>query len=181
MSSIVCATALGVALLCRPYTTAWIAISMGIAAIVMRKQLSIRHILIGAVPLIAAGLAFLAYNAATTGHPLLFGYIAAHGKEHLPGFHQDPWVEQPHTIIQGVKYLIGNLNGLNYYLFQWPVPSLFFVVLYLAFGKKETWDWVLVGWMISLFVGHIFYFFSSYYLGPRFVYETLPAVILLTM
>ena len=153
---------------------------MGIAAIVMRKQLSLRHILIGAVPLIAAGLAFLAYNAATTGHPLLFGYIAAHGKEHLPGFHQDPWKEQSHTIIQGVKYLFGNLNGLNYYLFQWPVPSLFFVIIYLAFGKKETWDWVLVGWMSSLFVGHVFYFFNSYYLGPRFVYETLPAVILLT-
>lgn len=180
LSAIVCGTALGVALLCRPYTTAWIAISMGIAAIVMRKQLSIRHILIGAVPLIAAGLAFLAYNAATTGHPLLFGYIAAHGKEHLPGFHQDPWKEQSHTIIQGVKYLFGNLNGLNYYLFQWPVPSLFFVVIYLAFGKKETWDWVLIGWMSSLFVGHVFYFFNSYYLGPRFVYETLPAVILLT-
>ncbi len=180
LSAIVCGTALGVALLCRPYTTAWVAISMGIAAIVMRKQLSLRHILIGAVPLIAAGLAFLAYNAATTGHPLLFGYIAAHGKEHLPGFHQDPWKEQSHTIIQGVKYLFGNLNGLNYYLFQWPVPSLFFVIIYLAFGKKETWDWVLVGWMSSLFVGHVFYFFNSYYLGPRFVYETLPAVILLT-
>ncbi len=41
LSSIVCGTVLGVALLCRPYTTAWIAISMGMAAIVMRKQLSI--------------------------------------------------------------------------------------------------------------------------------------------
>ena len=89
-SAIVCGTALGAALLCRPYTMVWICVPMGIAAIVMRKQLSIRHILIGSVPLIAAGMAFLAYNAATTGHPLLFGYIALHGKDHLPGFHQDP-------------------------------------------------------------------------------------------
>ncbi|RKU12977.1 hypothetical protein C6501_10050 [Candidatus Poribacteria bacterium] len=180
LSAMVCGTALGIALLCRPYTTAWFCVYLGIAAIVMRKQLSIRHILIGAIPLIAAGLAFLAYNAATTGHPLLFGYIASHGKEHLPGFHQDPWMEKPHTIIQGVKYLIGNLNGLNYYLFEWPVPSLFFVALYLAFGKKETWDWMLVGWLSSLFVGHVFYFFNEFHLGPRFVYETLPAAILLT-
>ena len=180
LSAMVCGTALGIALLCRPYTTAWICVYLGIAAIVMRKQLSIRHILIGAVPLIAAGLAFLAYNAATTGHPLLFGYIASHGKEHLPGFHQDPWMEKPHTIIQGLKYLIGNLNGLNYYLFEWPVPSLFFVALYLTFGKKETWDWMLVGWLSSLFVGHVFYFFNEFHLGPRFVYETLPAAILLT-
>ena len=180
LSAMVCGTALGIALLCRPYTTAWICAYLGIAAIVMRKQLSIRHILIGAVPLIASGLAFLAYNAATTGHPLLFGYIASHGKEHLPGFHQDPWMEKPHTIVQGVKYLIGNLNGLDYYLFEWPIPSLFFVVLYLAFGKKETWDWMLVGWLSSLFVGHVFYFFNEFHLGPRFVYETLPAAILLT-
>ena len=180
LSALVCGTALGIALLCRPYTTTWIGVSMGIAAIMMRKQLSIRHILIGAIPLIIAGLVFLVYNYATTGHPLLFGYIAAHGREHLPGFHQDPWEEQPHTIIQGVKYLIGNLNGLNYYLFEWPIPSLFFVALYLAFGKKETWDWMLVGWMSSLFVGHAFYFFNEFHLGPRFVYETLPAVILLT-
>ena len=80
--------------ICRPYTTAWFCVSLGIAAIVMRKQLSIQHILVGAVPFTAAVLAFLAYNAATTGHPFLFGYIAAHGKEHLPGFHQDPWLEQ---------------------------------------------------------------------------------------
>ena len=180
LSAMVCGTALGIALLCRPYTTAWFCVCLGIAAIVMRKQLSIQHILIGAVPLIAAVLAFLAYNAATTGHPFLFGYIAAHGKEHLPGFHQDPWMEQPHTIIQGVKYLIGNLNGLNNYLFEWPVPSLLFVALYLAFGKKETWDWILVGWLSSLFIGHVFYFFGEFHMGPRFVYETLPAAILLT-
>ena len=180
LAAITCGTALGCALLCRPYTTAWVCVSLGIAAIVMRKQLSIPHILIGAIPLIAAGVAFLAYNAATTGHPLLFGYIAAHGTEHLPGFHQDPWMERSHTLIQGIKYFIGNLNGLDYYLFEWPIPSLFFMALYLAFGKKETWDWILVGWMSALFIGQVFYFFNEFDFGPRFVYETLPAVILLT-
>ncbi len=180
LSAMVCGTALGVALLCRPYTMVWICVPMGIAAIVMRKEVSVRHILIGAVPVLAACLVFLAYNHATTGHPLLFGYIALHGTEHYPGFHQDPWMAESHTIAQGVKYLLGNLNSLNYHLFEWPIPSLFFVVLYLAFGKKETWDWVLVGWMSSLFVGHAFYFFNQFHFGPRFVYETFPAVILLT-
>lgn len=140
LSAIVCGTALGIALLCRPYTAACVCVYMGIAAIIMRKHLSILHILIGAVPLITAGLVFLAYNAATTGHPLLFGYIAAHGKEHLPGFNQDPWMEQPHTITQGIKYLLGNLNGLNYYLFEWPMPSLFllFSILYSEKRKSGT-------------------------------------------
>lgn len=180
LSSIVCGTALGVALLCRPYTMAWICVPMGIAAIVMRKKLSVHHILIGAIPILAACSLFLAYNNATTGHPLIFGYIAKHGTEHYPGFHQDPWTEQSHTIAQGVKYVIGNLNALNYHLFEWPMPSLFFVLLYLAFGKKEPWDWILIGWISSLLVGHAFYFFNHINFGPRFVYETLPAYMLLT-
>lgn len=179
-SAVSCGTALGVALLCRPYTTAWICILMGIAAIVMRKELSRRHILIGAIPILVAGLAFLAYNFATTGHPLLFGYIVAHGKAHYPGFHQDPWMEQSHTLVQGLKYVNGNLNGLNYYLFEWPMPSLFFVCLYLAFGEKRKWEWILAGWIGVLLIAQIFYFFNEFTLGPRYVYETLPALILLT-
>ncbi len=179
-SALACGTALGIALLCRPYTAAWICILMGIAAIVMRKELSRRHILIGAIPILVMGLAFLAYNFATTGDPLLFGYIAAHGKGHYPGFHQDPWVEQSHTLTQGLKYVNGNLNGLNYYLFEWPMPSLFFVCLYLTFGKKQKWEWLLVGWIGALLMAQVFYFFNEFTFGPRYVYETFPALILLT-
>ena len=81
LSAVVCGVSLGIALLCRPYTTAWICVPMGIAAIVTRKKLSLRYILIGAIPLLVACLTFLAYNYATTGHPLLLGYIALHGKD----------------------------------------------------------------------------------------------------
>ena len=48
LSAVVCGICLGIALLCRPYTTVWICIPLGIAAVVMRKELSLRHILIGA-------------------------------------------------------------------------------------------------------------------------------------
>lgn len=180
LSAAICGTSLGIALLCRPYTTVLICVPMGIAAIVMSKELSVRHILIGAIPILTAGLVFLAYNNATTGHPFLLGYIAKHGNEHYPGFHQDPWMEQSHTIAQGVKFLIGNLNRINYNLFEWPVPSLFFVVIYLVFRKKQIWEWILVGWLGSLLVGYAFYFFNEFHFGPRFVYETFPAYILLT-
>ena len=180
LSAVVCGASLGIALLCRPYTTAWICVPMGIAAIVARKKLVLRHILIGAIPLLIACLVFLAYNAATTGHPLLFGYIVLHGKGHYPGFHQDPWSNEFHTIVQGFKYALGNLNALNYYLFEWPMPSLFFLCLFLAYQKKRFWEWVLVGWIGALLIGHFFYFFNKLDFGPRFVYESLPALILLT-
>ena len=180
LSAVVCGVSLGMALLCRPYTTAWICVPMGVAAIVERKKLSLRHILIGAVPLLVGCFVFLAYNYATTGDPLLFGYIALYGKGHYPGFHLDPGGEQFHTIWQGLKHLLGNLNALNYYLFEWPMPSLFFACLFLSFRKKSLWEWILVGWIGSLLVGHFFYFFNELAFGPRFVYEALPALILLT-
>ena len=180
LSAVVCGVSLGIALLCRPYTTAWICVPMGIAAIVTRKKLSLRYILIGAIPLLVACLTFLAYNYATTGHPLLLGYIALHGKEHYPGFHQDPWLDQFHTVAQGFKYVLGNLNALNYYLFEWPMPSLFFVCIFLVYGKKRFWEWLLVGWIAVLLIGHFFYFYNKLSFGPRFVYEALPALILLT-
>ena len=122
----------------------------------------------------------LSYNYVTTGHPLLFGYIALHGKGHYPGFHLNPVNERFHSIEQGFKYLLGNLNALNYYLFEWPMPSLFFACLFLAYGKKSLWEWLLVGWIGALLVGHFFYFFNQLAFGPRFVYESLPALILLT-
>ena len=160
LSAVVCGASLGIALLCRPYTTFWICVPMGIAALIARKKLSLRHILIGAIPLLIACLAFFAYNYTTTGHPLLLGYIQMHGKNHYPGFHQEPWGSRIHTVTQGFKYTFENLNALNYYLFEWPMPALLFVCVFLAYGKKRFWEWLLVGWIVTLFVGHFFYFFQ---------------------
>lgn len=180
LSAVVCGTSLGIALLCRPYTTVWICVPLCVAAIAARKELSLRQILIGFIPIIIACLAFLAYNYATTGNPLLFGYIALHGKGHYPGFSVNPVSHRAHTIAQGFKYLLGNLNALNYYLFEWPMPSLYFVCIFLVYGKKKFWEWILVGWLGALLVGHIFYYFNQLAFGPRFIYETLPAFIILT-
>lgn len=180
LSAVVCGICIGIALLCRPWTTTWICLPMGIGAIIMRKELSLRHILIGAIPICMACLVYLVYNYATTGHPLLFGYIERYGKMHYPGFHKDPWSHHFHTVTQGIKYIFGYLNALSYYLFEWPMSSLFFVCFFLAYGKKKFWEWLLVGWIVALLVGHSFYFFNKLDFGPRFIYESLPALILLT-
>lgn len=180
LSAAVCGVSLGIAVLCRPYTTCLVGIPLGIAAIVARKNLSFRQVFIGAIPFLMGCLAFLVYNLATNGHPFLFGYIALHGKGHYPGFHLDPEGEQFHTVSQGFKYMLGNLNGLNWYLFEWPISSLFFVCLFLGFGKKRFWEWLLIGWIGALLIGHFFYYFNQLAFGPRFVYEAFPAFILLT-
>lgn len=180
LSSVVCGVSLGIALLCRPYTTVWLCVPMGIAALIVRKELSYRHVLIGAIPVLMACLAFLAYNYATTGNPLLFGYIARYGKGHYPGFHLEPGGERFHTVAQGFKYVLGNLNALNYYLFEWPIPSLCFLCIFIAYGKKRLFEWLLIGWIGALLIGHFFYYFNRLAFGPRFVYEALPVLVLLT-
>lgn len=180
LSAVACGVSLGIAVLCRPYTTICICVPLGIAALVKRKQLLLRQVLVGLIPLLVGCVVFLAYNFATTGHPLIFGYIALHGKGHYPGFHLDPSGEQFHTISQGIKYVLGNLNALNYYLFEWPIPSLLFFSICLVFGKKRFWEWLFVGWIGALIVGHFFYYFNGLDFGPRFIYEALPALVLLT-
>lgn len=180
VAAIVCGMSLGIALLCRPYTAFLVCIPLGITTIVARAKLSFRQVLRGTVPLFVGCLALLAYNFATNGHPLRFGYIELHGKGHYPGFHLAPDGEQFHTVTQGFKYLFENLNGLNYYFFEWPMPSLFFACLFLGFGKKKFWEWLLVGWIGVLLLGHLFYYFNEFAFGPRFIYEAFPALILLT-
>lgn len=180
LSAVVCGMCIGIALLCRPYTTFWFCLPLGIGAVIAWKKLSIRLILSGTIPILIACCMFLAYNYATTGHPLLFGYIAMHGKNHYPGFHQEPWNERFHTITQGFKYVFEDLNALSYYLFEWPIPAVLFICIFIAFGKKGFWEWLLVGWVCTLLIGHFFYFFNQLDFGPRFVYECLPALILLT-
>ena len=70
--------------------------------------------------------------------------------------------------------------SLSIFLFEWPIPSLFFVCLFLVYEKKRFCEWLLVGWIGALLVGQFFYFFNRLDFGPRFVYECLPALILLT-
>ena len=180
LSAVVCGVSLGIAVLCRPYTTFWICVPLGVAALVQRKQFASFQFLVVLIPLLVGCVVFLGYNYATTGHPFLLGYIALHGKGHYPGFHLDPGGEQFHTTWQGINHLFGNLNALNYYLFQWPMPSLFFLCFFLGFGKKEGWEWLLIGWLSTLLLGHFFYYFGTLDFGPRFVYEAIPAVLLLT-
>lgn len=180
LSSVVCGTSLGIAVLCRPYTTVCICVPLGIAALVKQKQLVLWQVLVGLVPFLGGCVVFFVYNYATTGHPLIFGYIALHGKGHYPGFHLDPSGEEFHTISQGIKYVLGNLNALNYYLFEWPMPSMFFFCTCLVFCKKRFWEWLFVGWIGALIIGHFFYYFNGLDFGPRFIYEALPALVLLT-
>jgi hypothetical protein len=121
----------------------------------------------------------LAFNYLTNGDPLLFGYQVLYGDKHLPGFGRAAWGEA-HTLGLGVRHTLNNFVGLNKYLFEWPIPSLSFVVFLFASRKITRWDCMLLFSCFSLAAGYLFYWYQDWCFGPRLLYEAAGVMILLT-
>jgi hypothetical protein len=121
----------------------------------------------------------LGFNYYTNGSPLLFGYEALYGKQHNPGFGNSAWGE-PHTPLKGLIQDLNDLNALNKYLFEWCIPSTFFVMLFFMGGRRCKWDYILVSSVFSLPFVYFFYWYQGWCLGPRFAYESTLPLILLT-
>ncbi len=133
---------------------------------------------------------YLYYNEQTTGSPFLTGYVKYFNGNPL-GFGKRPWGPEPlgpkipnevyHSPVRGIANIICNLNGLNYHLFGWPVPSLLFAfVPFLPWRKIQAVYWHCVFSILLVFLIYFFYFFQDYCYGPRFLYETIPFWILLS-
>ncbi|HEX9614493.1 MAG TPA: hypothetical protein VGA55_03275, partial [Bacteroidota bacterium] len=121
----------------------------------------------------------LGFNYATNGNPLLFGYEKLWGPLTGIGFGKGPW-GPPHTPLNGLQQTISNLNGINKYLFEWPVPSLLFIVLLFFSGTSKRWDFLLIATIASPAAFYFFYWFQDWCFGPRFLYEAVGAAVILT-
>ena len=110
--------------------------------------------------------ALLVVNAAQTGHPFEFGYIAMWGKSHALGFHEAPW-GFPHTPARGLELVNLYLLRLQTYFLETPVPSLLFATGALALTRRLTaFDrWALAGSGLLL-LSYFAYWFDGFYLGP---------------
>lgn len=124
--------------------------------------------------------AMLWINAATTGHPLLFGYEVLWGRAHELGFHAAPW-GQAHTPARGLRLVSLYFLRLQDYLFETPIPSLVPAIVALALSRRlRPADRYLLA-SAALLVGLYFlYWHDGFYLGPRFVYALLPVLALWT-
>ena len=120
----------------------------------------------------------LTFNKLTNGSPFLFGYQVLHGQGHTVGFGRSGWGPD-HNPVRGLVQGLNNLNGLNKYLFEWPVPALFFLVLLFSSLTSNKWDYLLLSCFAMLWAAYVFYFYHDWCLGPRFLYEAAGTVILL--
>ncbi|HLA68826.1 MAG TPA: glycosyltransferase family 39 protein [Bacteroidota bacterium] len=121
----------------------------------------------------------LTFNSLTNGNPLVFGYETLHGARYRPGLGSGLW-GGPHTIARGLLQSITNLNGLNKYLFDWPVPSLLGVLVLFVSLPKNVWDYILVGTFGAVVVAYFFFWFQDWCFGPRFLFEASSLLLVLT-
>ena len=119
-------------------------------------------------------------NAVTTGSATRFGYEALWGTAHRIGFHVDPH-GVPHTVSRGVEYMITYLTELNVYLLAWPLPAIGILVaaLFLLWRRANRWDAVLLALFGLQLLAYAAYWYDGEFLGPRFLYTALPALIIL--
>ncbi|MGA1677039.1 MAG: hypothetical protein ACO377_11485 [Pseudomonadales bacterium] len=127
-----------------------------------------------AIPL---GLALWA-NAATTGHPLQFGYDLLWGDAHRLGFHASPW-GSVHTPVRGLELVSLYLTRLNTYLFELPFPSLLLPAIGLWSNRRLcVMDRFLLAAAGLVAVGYWAYWHDGFFLGPRFLFSWLPVLVL---
>lgn len=119
-------------------------------------------------------------NAATTGHPLLFGYTVMWGSAHDLGFHTTPWGDV-HTPMAGLELLSLYFLRLQLYLFEAPIPALLPAAVALVLTPRlagfDRYLLVSGGLVVGLYW---MYWHDGFFLGPRFMYPLLPLLALWT-
>ena len=119
-------------------------------------------------------LAMLGYNASITGDPLTPPYVAW-GADTL-GF------VDGHTYDIGLRTMQSHLMGLILVLDGWPVwVGLGFVMLPFLLGTRNGWDYFLLACAVLVAGVYILYATGMLYMGPRYWYQAVPFLLLLTV
>lgn len=173
---------LGMMVAIRPVDGAAFALPAGIwlLARTFRQRAFLPALLASGIGILLPVAGVLAYNAATTGDPLLFGYELLWGASHSLGFHRAPW-GVTHTPARGLELVNLYFLRLQTYLYETPLPSLLPAIAGLALARRlTTFDRYLLASSALLAVGYFAYWHDGFFLGPRFFYLLLPMLVMWT-
>ena len=173
---------LGMMVAIRPVDGAAFALPAGLwlLARTIRQPAFLRCLLASGAGVAIPTVGVLAFNAATTGDPLLFGYELLWGASHNLGFHQSPW-GVAHTPARGLELINLYFLRLQTYLFETPLPSLVPSIVALALVRRVTaLDRYLLASSALVVAGYFAYWHDGFFLGPRFFYLLLPVLVLWT-
>jgi len=179
--AVVVGLSLGAMATIRPLDAAVAAIVVGAFQVwlVKERRLSMRDLLIQGVAGTVAVLPLLFGNRATTGDALQFGYSELYGAAHQLGFHLDP-TGALHTPARALEYAALYVSELNLWATMWPVPVLVAAIATLLMLRRVTrWDALLLGLFWVQVVAYALYWHRGHFIGPRFLYTALPAIVVL--
>ena len=72
------------------------------------------------------------------------------------------------------------MKALSLHLFGWPYISILPLIVLLITKKMKKWDYVIFLSFICLAIAYIFYWYHDLCFGPRFLYESLPFLAVLS-
>jgi len=197
-----CGAALGMLALTRSLTAAGIGlpICLWLLALIVRDRRNLRlagYVAAGALPFIVA---VLAYNQLTTGSPFMTGYELWWEWDRI-GFGEGVSRDGNYTLYEAWDNMRSNLGDLSMYLYGWPghlslVPAAVAAALAVrraviwrrnparppspSAGNSNRWDLFLAGTGVSLIGIHIIYWTDGQMYGPRYYFEIIAALALLS-
>ncbi|MBI4505651.1 MAG: glycosyltransferase family 39 protein, partial [Chloroflexi bacterium] len=173
--------------LTRPWTAVWLAAPFALASVLPAGRALAKRARPAARrwPLIAAAAAFgplvtLAHQWALTGDPLLNPMVLWWDFD-LPGFGPGIGMHGPHSVQRGLENTARNLALLNPHLFGWPFGlSLLFVPLPFLLRRATRADALLLAGFAAHVLGYVGYWADGIMYGPRYYYESLGFLALLS-
>lgn len=118
-------------------------------------------------------------NWRTNGAPMRLGYDVLYGEAHSLGFHVDPY-GRTHTPLRALLYASKYLLQLNVLLFEWPLPAVGILAAgLLAMRRPTRWDYFLIGLLFAQTIAYALYWHDGSFRGPRFLFNALPAIVIL--
>lgn len=180
--SMLAGAAFGVVAVTRPFTALGIALPYATLGLYRLCRNFRPHIApFGGMACVIALFAFFHgwWNVQTTGDFFELAYHRLLGDAHLPGLGRDPW-GAPHTLASGLVLTADRLIDMNRMLFEWRVPSLAFVLMLFLSGTAARRDWLLLATYFSLALVYIFFQGKGTAFGPRYHYEAVGALVILT-
>ncbi len=201
---------IGMLFISRPLTAVGIGIPFVIWVLIdsAREWRRLREYLVIAAGFVPFVLGTLAYNRMTTGSAVRFAYELWWPYDKV-GFGPNVG-RGGHTVAAGLRNMRYDVDHLSHYLFGWPdrlsmVPMILGLALALSalvwrLGRSlyrrqhagqsqdvvkphlvpELWDLLLAGMIVSLITVHIAYWTPGLMFGPRYYFEAIGAMVLLS-
>jgi len=140
------------------------------------RPAAIKHVAAFVAGGLLMGGALLAYNYGVTGDPLTLTYAGtANDSSQLFGFREG------HTLDIGIRNQQAQITALLTVFNGWPgIAGLALLALPFLLGTRNRWDYFCLASAAIPMGVYVFYRFSGVYEGPRYWYEAMPFLVLLS-